>query len=161
VKITFWYPTEVSRPYMPDPVKNFQAFSASLTKAGFKVVPHAAPWNPDYLGGVQAGKAQVFLYGWTGDYGDPDNFAGTFFRTPQKQWGFNNPAIFNILTKARDETSLAKRIALYKQAENMLMNFLPGVPYAHTSPALAFQKNVNGYVPSPVDIQFFSSVSVG
>src|SRR4051812_39539122 len=44
VKITFWYPTSVSRPYMPDPQKNFQAFSASLTKAGFKVVPHAAPW---------------------------------------------------------------------------------------------------------------------
>ena len=161
VTINFWYPTSVSRPYMPDPVKNFQAFSASLTKSGFKVVPHAAPWNPDYLGGVQAGKAQVFLYGWTGDYGDPDDFDGVFFRTPQKQWGFNNPAIFNILTKARDETSIAKRVALYKQANNMIMDFLPGVPYVHTSPALAFDKNVKGYVPSPVDIQLFSGVSLG
>jgi peptide/nickel transport system substrate-binding protein len=161
VKISFWYPTEVSRPYMPDPQKNFQAFAASLTKAGFKVVPHAAPWSPDYLGGVQDGKAQVYLYGWTGDYGDPDNFDGTFFRTPQKQWGFNNKAIFDILTKARDESNLAKRTALYRRANNMLMNFLPGVPYAHTSPALAFQKNVNGYVPSPVDIQLFKTVSIG
>ncbi len=161
VKITFWYPTSVSRPYMPDPQKNFEAFSASLTKAGFKVTPHAAPWRPDYLGGVQDGKAQVFLYGWTGDFGDPDDFDGVFFRTPQKQWGFNNPAIFNILTKARDESNLETRTALYKQANNMIMNFLPGVPYVHTSPALAFQKNVNGYVPSPVDIQFFSSVSIG
>ena len=161
VTINFWYPTSVSRPYMPDPVKNFEAFSASLTKSGFKVVPHAAPWNPDYLGGVQAGKAQVFLYGWTGDYGDPDDFDGVFFRTPQKQWGFNNPAIFNILTKARDETSIAKRVALYKQANNMIMDFLPGVPYVHTSPALAFDKNVKGYVPSPVDIQLFSGVSIG
>jgi peptide/nickel transport system substrate-binding protein len=150
VKITFWYPTSVSRPYMPDPEKNFEAFSASLTKAGFKVVPHAAPWNPDYLGGVQDGKAQVYLYGWTGDFGDPD-----------EQWGFNNPAIFKILTKARDESNIENRISLYKQANNMIMNFLPGVPYVHTSPALAFQKNVNGYVPSPVDIQFFSSVSIG
>jgi len=161
VTINFWYPTSVSRPYMPDPVKNFQAFSASLTKAGFKVVPHAAPWNPDYLGGVQSGKAQVYLYGWTGDYGDPDDFDGVFFRTPQKQWGFNNKAIFNILTKARDEPTLAKRVALYKQANKMLMDFLPGVPYVHTSPALAFDKNVKGYVPSPVDIQLFSGVSVG
>lgn len=161
VTINFWYPTSVSRPYMPDPVKNFEAFSASLTKSGFKVVPHAAPWNPDYLGGVQAGKAQVFLYGWTGDYGDPDDFDGVFFRTPQKQWGFNNPAIFNILTKARDETSISKRVALYKQANNMIMDFLPGVPYVHTSPALAFDKNVKGYVPSPVDIQLFSGVSIG
>jgi peptide/nickel transport system substrate-binding protein len=161
VTINFWYPTSVSRPYMPDPVKNFQAFSASLTKSGFKVVPHAAPWNPDYLGGVQAGKAQVFLYGWTGDYGDPDDFDGVFFRTPQKQWGFNNKAIFNILTQARDETSIEKRVALYKQANNMIMDFLPGVPYVHTSPALAFDKNVKGYVPSPVDIQLFSGVSLG
>ena len=30
VKIDFWYPTGVSRPYMPDPQRNFQAFSASL-----------------------------------------------------------------------------------------------------------------------------------
>jgi peptide/nickel transport system substrate-binding protein len=161
VTINFWYPTSVSRPYMPDPVKNFQAFSASLTKSGFKVVPHAAPWNPDYLGGVQAGKAQVFLYGWTGDYGDPDNFNGVFFRTPQKQWGFNNKAIFNILTQARDETSIEKRVTLYKQANNMIMDFLPGVPYVHTSPALAFERNVKGYVPSPVDIQLFSTVSIG
>jgi peptide/nickel transport system substrate-binding protein len=161
VTINFWYPTSVSRPYMPDPVKNFQAFSASLTKSGFKVVPHAAPWNPDYLGGVQAGKAQVFLYGWTGDYGDPDDFNGVFFRTPQKQWGFNNKAIFNILTQARDETSIEKRVALYKQANNMIMEFLPGVPYVHTSPALAFERNVKGYVPSPVDIQLFSTVSIG
>jgi peptide/nickel transport system substrate-binding protein len=161
VKITFWYPTSVSRPYMPDPQKNFEAFSASLTKAGFQVVPHAAPWNPDYLGGVQDGKAQVYLYGWTGDFGDPDDFDGVFFRTPQKQWGFNNPSIFNILTKARDESNLATRTKLYQQANNMIMNFLPGVPYVHTSPALAFQKNENGYVPSPVDIQFFSSVSIG
>jgi peptide/nickel transport system substrate-binding protein len=141
--------------------KNFQAFSASLTKAGFKVVPHAAPWNPDYLGGVQDGKAQVYLYGWTGDFGDPDDFDGVFFRTPQKQWGFNNKAIFDILTKARDEPVLAKRVALYQAANRMLMQFLPGVPYVHTSPALAFTKNVSGYVPSPVDIQLFSSVSVG
>jgi len=160
VKITFWYPTSVSRPYMPDPQKNFQAFSASLTKAGFKVVPHAAPWNPDYLGGVQDGKAQVYLYGWTGDFGDPDDFAGVFFRTPQKQWGFNNPAIFNILTKARDESSFAKRVALYKQANNMIMKFLPGVPYVHTSPALAFQKNVNGYVPSPTTDESFATVTI-
>ena len=161
VTINFWYPTGVSRPYMPDPASNFQAFSASLAKAGFKVIPHSAPWTPDYLGAVEEGKAQVYLYGWTGDFGDPDDFDGVFFRTPQKQWGFNNPAIFNLLTKARDESNLNKRIALYKQANNMLMKFLPGVPYVHTSPALAFDKNVHGYVPSPVDIQYFSSVTLG
>ncbi|MBA2384084.1 MAG: ABC transporter substrate-binding protein, partial [Actinobacteria bacterium] len=30
VALEFWYPTDVSRPYMPDPKRNFEAFAASL-----------------------------------------------------------------------------------------------------------------------------------
>ena len=72
VEVEFWYPTDVSRPYMPDPAKNFQAFAASLNKSGFKVVPKSAPWRPDYVGRVQAGTAGALnLIGWTGDFGDP------------------------------------------------------------------------------------------
>ena len=57
VEVEFWYPTDVSRPYMPDPARNFQAFAASLNKSGFKVVPKSAPWRPDYVVPVQAGTA--------------------------------------------------------------------------------------------------------
>ena len=71
LEIDFWYPTDVSRPYMPDPKRNFEALAASLNKSGFKVVPHSAPWSPDYLGAAQEGKAgHLHLLGWTGDYGD-------------------------------------------------------------------------------------------
>ena len=155
----FWYPTDVSRPYMPDPARNFQAFAASLNKSGFKVIPKSAPWRPDYVGRVQAGTAGALnLIGWTGDFGDPDNFIGTFFRTKQGQWGFDNPKLFNLLNKALAETNAAKRKALYVQANNMIMTFLPGVPYAHTKPALAFQSNVVGYKPSPVNLEQWSSV---
>ena len=56
VEIEFWYPTDVSRPYMPDPKRNFEAFTASLEKSGFKVTPKTAPWSPDYLG--QRGRGQ-------------------------------------------------------------------------------------------------------
>jgi peptide/nickel transport system substrate-binding protein len=159
VEVEFWYPTDVSRPYMPDPARNFQAFAASLDKSGFKVVPKSAPWRPDYVSRVQAGTAGALnLIGWTGDFGDPDNFIGTFFRTKQGQWGFNNPKLFAVLNKALIETNLTKRAALYRQANNMIMEFLPGVPYVHTKPALAFQKNVVGYIPSPVSLEPFSTV---
>jgi peptide/nickel transport system substrate-binding protein len=159
VEVEFWYPTDVSRPYMPDPARNFQAFAASLDKSGFKVIPKSAPWRPDYVSRVQAGTAGALnLIGWTGDFGDPDNFIGTFFRTKQGQWGFNNPKLFAVLNKALIETNLTKRAALYRQANNMIMEFLPGVPYVHTKPALAFQKNVVGYIPSPVSLEPFSTV---
>jgi peptide/nickel transport system substrate-binding protein len=164
VKIDFWYPTDVSRPYMPDPKRNFEAFSASLTKAGFKVVPHSAPWSPDYLGKSDEGQLPVYLLGWTGDFGDPDDFIGVFFQTPQKQWGTDTSQemkpVMDLLDQAETETDEAKRTELYKEANRQIMEILPGVPYAHNKPALAFIKGIEGYVPSPVDLQSFATVSI-
>ena len=161
LKVDFWYPTDVSRPYMPDPKRNFEAFAASLNKSGFKVVPHSAPWSPDYVGRVDEGTAGALnLIGWTGDYGDPDNFIGTFFQQPTDQFGFENQEIFDQLDKAEVETDAAKRTQLYQEANRMIMKFLPGVPYVNTEPALAFQANVKGYVPSPVSLEQFSLVSI-
>lgn len=159
VKVDFWWPTSVARPYMPDPKRNFEAFAASLEKAGFQVVPHSAPWRPDYLGAVQGGQSQLFLAGWTGDFGDPANFLNVHFGTQSDQFGFTNAKLFDLLARADQETDLAKRTALYQQAGVDVMKFLPMVPYVHTKPALAFQKNVVGYVASPVSIEPFSTVS--
>ena len=161
LKVDFWYPTDVSRPYMPDPKRNFEAFAASLNKSGFQVVPHSAPWSPDYVGRVDEGKAGALnLIGWTGDFGDPDNFVGTFFQQPTDQFGFENEEIFNTLNEAETETDSAKRTALYEEANREIMKFLPGVPYVNTEPALAFNSNVKGYVPSPVSLEQFSNVEI-
>lgn len=158
--IEFWYPTGVSRPYMPDPAANFQAFSADLTAAGFTVVPKSAPWNPDYLNAVDTGNTGMRLLGWTGDFGDPDNFLGTFFRTKQTAWGPLEESIYSDLEAARAEPDEDARTALYEAANKKIMEFLPGVPYVHTKPALAFAEGVEGYVPSPVSIEDFSKVSL-
>ncbi len=158
--LEFWYPTGVSRPYMPDPSANFQAFSADLKAVGFTVVPKSAPWNPDYLAAVDSGKTGMRLLGWTGDFGDPDNFIGTFFRTKQKAWGPIENSIYSDLEAARQEPDEGKRTALYEAVNTKIMQFLPGVPYVHTKPALAFAKGVTGYVPSPVSIEDFSKVSL-
>jgi peptide/nickel transport system substrate-binding protein len=162
VKVDFWYPTNVSRPYMPNPKLNFEAFSASLEKSGFSVQAHSAPWRPDYVKHVNDGSAgDLNLIGWTGDFGDPDNFVGTFFKTYSPQFGFHNNAIFSILARAAGEANQKKRIALYQKANIMIMKFLPGVPYAHSKPAVGVQKNVQGYVPSPVGTDPFLGVHFG
>jgi peptide/nickel transport system substrate-binding protein len=158
--VEFWYPTGVSRPYMPDPEANFQAFKADLEKVGFRVVPKSAPWRPDYNQTVNSGGAQLYLLGWTGDFGDPDNFLGTFFQAKSPSWGFDNAEIFRKLDEAERETDQDKRASLYQEANRLIMDFLPGVPYVHTKPALAFAKNVRGYVPSPVSLEPFSIVSL-
>lgn len=162
VKVDFWYPTNISRPYMPNPKLNFEAFSASLERSGFNVVAHSAPWRPDYVKHVNDGTAgDLNLIGWTGDYGDPDNFVGTFFQSYSPQFGFRNPRLFRILDRAESTVSIKKRDALYKQANRLIARLVPAVPYVHTRPALGFQRRVRGYVPSPVGTEPFSTVFFG
>ena len=163
VTVDFWYPTGVSRPYMPDPQRNFEAFAASLEKSGFKVVPHSAPWRPDYVAKVNSGDAgNLNLIGWTGDYGDPDDFIGVFFQGDSPQFGFHNDKLTALLNKGEQETNLEKRIKIYQQANELIMSdILPGVPYAHSVPALGFQKAVSGYIASPIGTDPFAPVNVG
>jgi peptide/nickel transport system substrate-binding protein len=160
IKIDFGYPTGVERPYMPDPKANFEAMVGDLEDCCFDIEEKSAPWDPDYLDNTSNGRYGLYLLGWTGDYGDADNFVGTFFQTPQDAWGFNNKEIFNILDRAEAETDPAAREQLYMEANELIMDFLPGLPYVHTKPGLAFTANVSGYVPSPVSIEPFSIVTV-
>jgi len=161
-KVDFWYPTGISRPYMPDPPRNFQAFSASLEASGFQVTPHSAPWRPTYVAKVNEGSAgDLNLIGWSGDYGDPDNFVGTFFKSPNPQFNFQNPAIFNLLTRAANEPNYAKRVKLYRQANIVIMKYLPAVPYAHSLSLLGAEKRVHHLIATPTGGTWFQNVTVG
>ena len=161
-RIEFWYPTGVSRPYMPDPKANFEAFRASLEQSGFDVEARSAPWRPDYVANVNQGTAgHLNLIGWTGDYADADNFIGTFFQGGSPQFGFNNAQLNRILDRAEQETNQARRIRFYKQANRLIMQQLPGVPYAHSTPALGFDRRVRGYFTSPIGTDEFNTVFLG
>jgi peptide/nickel transport system substrate-binding protein len=149
VDVEFWYPTDVSRPYMPDAARNFQAFAASLEKSGFKVTAKSAPWRPDYLGQVLAGKGGALNFlGQTGDYADPESFLGILRSNVQFGLPTKNP-LYTKLDAALKETNLPKRTAMYKAINAYVAQTLPGVPYVNTKPALAFKKNVIGFRPSP------------
>jgi peptide/nickel transport system substrate-binding protein len=162
VNVEFIYPTDVSRPYMPDPRRNFQAFSASLEQSGFKVTAKSAPWSPDYLGQVQAGTAgALFLLGWTGDYGDPTTFLDGIFAA--KQFGLENALgnrFYAMIAKGAAEPNPLKRSAQYKAIQNFIMTNVLAVPYVHTRPALGFARNVQGFVASPVLNDSFASVRI-
>jgi peptide/nickel transport system substrate-binding protein len=160
IKIDFAYPTDVERPYMPDPQANFEAMVRDLEDCCFEIEEKSAIWSPDYLDNADNGRYGLYLLGWTGDFGDPDNFIGTFFQTPQPAWGFDNEEIFTILDEAEQEVDQDARIQLYEQANELIMDFLPGLPYVHTKPGLAFTANVSGYEPSPVSLEPFSIVTV-
>ncbi|MEV0587802.1 ABC transporter substrate-binding protein [Nonomuraea sp. NPDC050310] len=159
--VELWYPTGVTRPYMPDPKANFEAFKADLEAAGFKVVVKSARWTPEYIDAVDNGKAMIFMIGWNADFADADNFVGTFFQAPQKRWSFDNKEIFGKLDEAERETDPAKRTALYQEANKLIMDFLPGLPYVHNKSFVGLGKDIKGFLTDPLSNENFSLVSRG
>ncbi|MFI6478167.1 ABC transporter substrate-binding protein [Nonomuraea sp. NPDC050663] len=159
--IELWYPTGVTRPYMPDPKANFEAFKADLEAAGFKVTVKSARWTPEYLDAVDNGKAMVYMIGWNADFADADNFVGTFFQQFNKRFGFENKEIFDKLNAAEQETDPAKRTTLYQEANKLIMDFLPGLPYVHNKSFVGLGKDVQGFLTDPLSNENFSLVSRG
>ncbi len=162
--LKFFYPTEISRPYMPDPGAIFEVISQNLTDAGFTIVPTALVWSPDYLDAVQSGQADIHLLGWTGDYDDAYNFIGTFFDAKAGGvskldfGGYVNQDLFTQFAAADAEPDPDVRAGLYQQLNRDIMDFLPGVPLSHSPPALVVAGNVDGLVPSPLTSEDFSTV---
>ena len=99
--VNFYYPTEVTRPYMPNPTNIFTAVQENLRQAGITVNAVPQPWNGGYLDSVSVnGVHDLHLLGWTGDYNDAGNFIGTFFGRNKPEFGFNDPNLFQEITAA-------------------------------------------------------------
>ena len=160
--LKFYYPSEITRPYMPDPKGIFTAIEADLKAAGFKVQPIVKPWNGGYKDDVQkAGKQDLHLLGWTGDYNDAGNFVGTFFGREKPEFGFNDPALFSELSAADAETNPDKHMAAYEQVNRDIMaKFLPAIPISHSPPAIVSSSKVKGLVTSPLTNERFDTVTV-
>jgi peptide/nickel transport system substrate-binding protein len=164
--LRFYYPTDVSRPYLPDPAAMFQVISENLEEVGITIEPTALPWSPDYLQAAQAGQADIHLLGWTGDYNDAYNFIGTFFaerangQSKEEFGAFEAPEVFAALAEADAEPDPASRTELYQEANRLIMDYLPAVPISHSPPALAVAENVQGLEPSPLTDEDFSTVSI-
>jgi peptide/nickel transport system substrate-binding protein len=164
--LRFFYPTDVTRPYLPDPAAMFQVISEDLEEVGITIEPTALPWSPDYLQAAQAGQADIHLLGWTGDYNDAYNFIGTFFaereagRSKAEFGAFEAPEIFAALAEADAEPDPSARTELYQEANRLIMDYLPAVPISHSPPALVVAENVQGLEPSPLTAEDFSTVSL-
>ncbi|MGS0561328.1 ABC transporter substrate-binding protein [Microbacterium aurugineum] len=158
LKLTFNYPVNVSRPYMPDPEQIYTVLSSQLSEVGVETTPVSEEWV-EYLDRT-TGTADhgIHLLGWTGDYNDTDNFVGVFFGQKSSEWGFDNPELFQKLTEARGVSNLEEQTALYEEINEMVAMFIPGVPLAHPAPTLAFDPRVESYPASPVNDEVFTDI---
>ncbi|MCE7080967.1 ABC transporter substrate-binding protein [Streptomyces sp. ST2-7A] len=157
--LEFCYPTEVTRPYMPSPADLFELMKSDLEEVGITVEPRPMQWTPDYLDTTRDGGCDIYLLGWTGDFNDAYNFLGTWFDGYSKEWGFRNDEIFDALAASAVEPDVETRVEMYKEANELVMDFLPGVPISSSPPSIAFAENVNPPTVSPLTQEKFAEGS--
>ena len=106
-------------------------------------------YNPDWPSFSKAmaeRKLPVFLRAWFADVPDPENFLPKLFHSasPWNYTGYASPAVDALLEKARAESDMARRVEVYRRAEEMVMEDAPVVPVWHQTYERLFQPYVKG-----------------
>ena len=84
---------------------------------------------------IYAGQhGQLFDDGWCADYPDPENFADALFHSGAQQnlGNYSNPELDALLEQARVEQDVSRRIQLYQQAEQIIVNDAPALFTMHS-----------------------------
>jgi len=151
------------RPYMQQPVETAAFIKDALRQIGIDVSVRPTP-NARHFERLMGGEFELGLIGWTTDNNDPDNFLYTLvdqdnISDPDKPGSLGNATsrfrsdeLHGLLTQAQHETDLAKRKALYHQAQELIVEEAPLVPLVHTEVRIALRDNVKGYKLHPTSI---------
>jgi oligopeptide transport system substrate-binding protein len=105
---------------------------------------------------------QMFDIGWIADYVDPNDFLSVLFHTGSYQnWsGYSNPAVDQLLDQASVEKDQTKRIQLYQQAEQMILNDAPMLPTFYSSDYWVTKPYVQGMFYPPLIVPRLKYVSL-
>jgi oligopeptide transport system substrate-binding protein len=112
--------------------------------------------EPDkYQDKIDAGyHGQIFSGGWCADYADPENFADVLFHSDsmQNEGHYSNPELDALLERARVEPDVTKRIEMYQQAEQMIVEDAPVLFTTHSLSYVLVKPYIKGYVMTPVGV---------
>ena len=154
----------VQRPYNPNAKRMAEMIQADWAKIGVTAKVVTFEWG-EYLKRVKSGEHQAALMGWTTATGDPDNFFGPLFTCRSADGGSNSAKwcyqpFDKLILEARTSSDHEKRVALYKEAQQMMHDQMPAVMIAHSTIFEPVRKEVTGYEVDPFGKHIFYQVDV-
>ncbi len=158
--LDLWY-MPVSRPYFPTPKPIAEALAADLSAIGIRVKLLTKDWSAYLADRLKPPGFQAFMMGWTGDYGDPDNFYYPHFGpgSTADLGNWKNPKVLELLDRGRASGDKAVRAKIYAEVSEILHGEAVRLPIVHSQPLLGKRKNIQGWVPSPLGSESFEDVS--
>ncbi|MGG6294200.1 ABC transporter substrate-binding protein [Leptolyngbya sp. AN02str] len=157
--LELWY-MPVSRPYYPTPKPIAEAFAADLSTIGINVTLNTKDWAAYLEDRNKPPGFQSFMLGWTGDYGDPDNFLYAHFGpgATSDLGNWTNERVVQLLNEAREVSEEGDRAALYAEVDELLFEEAVRIPIVHSEPLLAQRSNLSGWKPSPFGSEPFDEI---
>jgi dipeptide transport system substrate-binding protein len=150
-EITLWA-MPVQRAYNPNARLMAEMIQADWAKIGVKANIVTYEWG-EYVKRAHAGEYDTLLIGWTGDYGDPDNWLGVLLGCSAvggsnfARWCYK--PFDDLIVKARETTDTAERTKLYLQAQRIFADQRPFTPIAHSLVYQPLRKEVTGFKIDP------------
>ena len=120
-----------------------------LADIGVKVqFNYLTDW-PQFKKMLQEGRAPIFKYSWQADVPDPDNILSLLFhsQSPTNRAFYSNPAVDDLIGKAQSESDYNKRISLFSDVEDMVMEDAPVILLNYLAYERVFQpyvRNISG-----------------
>ncbi len=141
-------PPPVVRVTIPEPYKISEDITFQLAKVGIEAkIVKANSWK-EYLDKAFSGNFDILLFGWVADTVDPNDFLtalfskGTINFTNLSRW--YNPNFEKVIDNAR-YANVSKRIDLYKQAQLILQEEMPVIPFVNAMQLGVWNERVKGY----------------
>lgn len=106
-----------------------EAIRAQLSELAISLDVKVLPLG-DQRGRCERGETEIFRMGWVADYSDPDNFLHVLFHSSNHGLRGNysfyaNAEVDGLLAAARAEADHDRRIRLYRQAEELIVDDAP------------------------------------
>jgi ABC-type transport system substrate-binding protein len=104
---------------------------------------------------TSSSKALFFRGSWMADYPDGENYLSVFYSknpAPPNYTRYKNPNFDALFEKALAETNDSLRYALYRQADQVVMQDAPVVPLWYDMVIHLVQPNVQGFTPNALNL---------
>ncbi|AFZ65908.1 ABC transporter substrate-binding protein [Deinococcus peraridilitoris] len=159
--IDLWY-MPVSRPYFPNPKPIAEAIAADLSAIGIKANLKTEDWGKYLEDRKKEPGFDMYMIGWTGDYGDPDNFYSAYYGSESATLdsGYKPAELEKLLDQGRAAVGQEAKAKIYAQVHDMTYNAAVRIPVVHSQPLAAARSYVKGWTPSPLGSESFNTISV-
>lgn len=139
--------------------KVFQVLTENLKEIGITLKTIGVPGNK-YYAEETLSRSDLFIYGWLGDSGTPDNFIEPLIdiNNPLNRNRYNNPRLKELLEESKKVKNPYKYKEILSNLENIMLADAPWITLSNICVSYAYSEHMKGLRVHPLNIIKYSDM---